>query len=98
MVMIFFSVLLNYGDFLLTKFGCFRLTLFGDFLLTLTVDGLEMRIGMLKDGICKLECCTDVPNTETIETIKAVERGEVIGPFDSIEALMEELDSPEDDF
>lgn len=53
---------------------------------------------MLKDGICKLECCTDVPNAETIEAIKAVERGEVIGPFDSIEALMEELDSPEDDF
>ena len=35
MVMVFF-ILLNYGDFLLTKIGCFRLTLFGDFLLTLT--------------------------------------------------------------
>jgi len=33
--MVFF-ILLNYGDFLLTKIGCFRLTLFGDFLLTLT--------------------------------------------------------------
>lgn len=36
MVMVFF-ILLNYGDFLLTKIGCFRLTLFGDFLLTLTL-------------------------------------------------------------
>lgn len=35
MVMVFF-ILLNYGDFLLTKIGCFRLTLFGDYLLTLT--------------------------------------------------------------
>ena len=33
--MVFF-ILLNYGDFLLTKIGCFRLTLFGDYLLTLT--------------------------------------------------------------
>ena len=37
MVMVFF-ILLNYGDFLLTKIGCFRLTLFGDFLLTLTLE------------------------------------------------------------
>lgn len=64
------------------------------------VDGLEMRIAMIKDRIYRLECCTDVPNVETIEAIKAVERGEVIGPFDSIEVLMKELDSPEeeDDF
>lgn len=53
---------------------------------------------MLKDRIYRLECCTDVPNAETIEAIKAVERGEVIGLFDSIEALMKKLDSPEDDF
>lgn len=38
-----------------------------------------------------------MPNAETIEAIKAVERGEVIGPFDSIEALMKSLDSPEED-
>ena len=61
------------------------------------VDGLEMRIAMLKDRIYGLECSTDVPNAETIEAIKAVERGEVIGPFDSIEALMKSLDSPEED-
>ena len=61
------------------------------------VEGLQIRIGMLKDRIYRLECCTDVPNAETIEAIKAVERGEVIGPFDSIEALMKELDSPEED-
>ena len=40
MVMVFF-ILLNYGDFLLTKIGCFRLTLFGDYLLTLTVWTVE---------------------------------------------------------
>ena len=68
-----------------------------DVRLTKLVDGLKMRIAMLKDRIYRFECCTDVPNAETIEAIKAVERGEVIGPFDSIEALMKELDSPEED-
>ena len=68
-----------------------------DVRLTKLVEGLQIRIGMLKDRIYRLECCTDVPNAETIEAIKAVERGEVIGPFDSIEALMKELDSPEED-
>ena len=68
-----------------------------DVRLTKLVEGLKMRIEMLKDRIYKLECCTDVPNAETIEAIKAVERGEVIGPFDSIEALMKSLDSPEED-
>ena len=61
------------------------------------VDGLKMRIAMLKDRIYRLECYTDVPNAETIEAIKTVESGEVIGPFDSIEALMKSLDSPEED-
>lgn len=65
--------------------------------LTKLVEGLEMRIEMLKDRIYKLEYCTDVPNAETIEAIKAVERGEVIGPFNSIEDLMKSLDSPEED-
>ena len=61
------------------------------------VDGLKRRIAMLKDRIYRLECYTDVPNAETIEAIKTVESGEVIGPFDSIEALMKSLDSPEED-
>ena len=68
-----------------------------DVRLTKLVEGLQIRIEMLKARIYKIECCTDAPNAETIEAIKAVGRGEVIGPFDSIEALMKELDSPEED-
>lgn len=77
---------------------CFQKILnLSDVRLTKLVEGLEIRIEMLKERMSQLECYTDVPNAETIEAIKAVERGEVIGPFDSIEALMKSLDSPEED-
>lgn len=56
MVMVFF-ILLNYGDFLLTKIGCFRLTLFGDYLLTLTVGDIKNNIIGIYHGVRK----TDLP-------------------------------------
>ena len=61
MVMVFF-ILLNYGDFLLTKIGCFRLTLFGDYLLTLTFVTLP-NINYLKN-----ESTTD-PITDPISDL-----------------------------
>ncbi len=35
----------------------------------------------------------NIPNAETIAAIKAAERGETFGPFDSVESLMEALNA-----
>ena len=52
--MVFF-ILLNYGDFLLTKIGCFRLTLFGDFHRSLTKYRIYDWDGNLVDEIIPSE-------------------------------------------
>ena len=68
MVMVFF-ILLNYGDFLLTKIGCFRLTLFGDFLLTLTKPQIETR-KIDEDSVLRMEqVCFSYDKKEVLHDI-----------------------------
>lgn len=58
-----------------------------------TATGIFYRQALRCHGLPFAVCLNDEPNAVTLAAFEAAERGEMYGPFDSVEALMEELNA-----